>query len=52
MIKPKACIPIKKIISIRDIQEEDKKKFKKLDKAHDISFKVTFSKKDLLKKEY
>ena len=41
-MKPKASIPIKKIMSVSLIQEEDKKKFKKLAKAPDIAFKVTF----------
>jgi hypothetical protein len=39
-------------MSVSEIQEEDKKKFKKLAKAPDIAFKVLFSKDHLVKKEY
>ena len=39
-IKVKQSIPIKRIITIDDIKEDDKKKHKKLAKAPDIAFKV------------
>lgn len=53
LIKPKQSVPIKRILQVDEIQEEDKKKFKKLAKAPDIAFKVTFPKKYLIKtKEY
>jgi hypothetical protein len=39
-VKPKASIPLKRIACVSEIMAEDKKKFKKLDKAPDIAFKV------------
>ena len=39
-------------MSVSEISEEDKKKFKKLAKAPDIAFKIVFLKKHLVKKEY
>lgn len=51
-LKPKASIPLKKILSVSEITEEDKKKYKKLSKAPDVAFKIVFSKKHLSKKEY
>ena len=42
-LKPKAAIPLKRIISVGLVSDEDKKKFKKLDKASDIIFKVRHS---------
>lgn len=41
-IKPKATIPLKRLISVNEIQEDDKKKFKKLAKAPDVAFKVSY----------
>jgi hypothetical protein len=51
-LKPKASIPLKRILSVAEITEDDKKKYKKLSKAPDVAFKIVFSKKHLLKKEY
>lgn len=52
-LKPKQSIPIKRIASVNEVQEDDKKKFKKLAKAHSIAFKVAFHKKYMVKgKEY
>ena len=51
-MKPKASVPLKRIMSVSEISEEDKKKFKKLAKAPDIAFKIVFLKKHLVKKEY
>ncbi len=51
-MKAKASIPLKRILSISEITEEDKKKYKKLAKAPDIAFKVVFSKKHQVKGEY
>lgn len=51
-LKPKASIPLKKILSVSEITEEDMKKYKKLSKAPDLAFKIVFSKKHLVKKEY
>jgi hypothetical protein len=39
-MKPKAAVPLKRIIGVGLLREEDKKRFKKLDKASDIIFKV------------
>jgi hypothetical protein len=49
-LKPKASIPLKRILSVSEITEDDKKKFKKLTKAPDVAFKVAFSKKHLITK--
>ena len=51
-LKPKASIPLKKILSVSEITEDDMKKYKKLSKAPDLAFKIAFSKKHLVKKEY
>ncbi len=41
-LKPKASIPLKRILSVSEIMDEDKKKYKKLAKAPDIAFKVVY----------
>lgn len=51
-MKPKASVPLKKIVSVSEITDDDKKKFKKLTKANDIALKIVFQKKHLVKKEY
>jgi hypothetical protein len=38
--KPKGSIPLKKIITVSEVSEEDQKKFKKLAKAPDVGMKV------------
>lgn len=53
LLKPKYSVALKRVLTVDEIQEDDKKKFKKLNKAHSIAFKVTFSKKYLVKnKDY
>lgn len=41
-IKPKSSIPLKKISIINEIEEDDKKKYKKLKKEFDLAFKVSY----------
>lgn len=51
-LKPKASIPLKKVLSVSEITDDDMKRYKKLSKAPDLAFKIVFSKKHLVKKEY
>ena len=51
-MKPKASVPLKRIVSVSEIKDEDKKKFKKLAKAADVAFKVTFTKMYIVNHEY
>ena len=50
--KPKASIPLKKIMGVVEVSEEDQKKYKKLAKAPDLGIKILFKKKYLVNSEY
>jgi hypothetical protein len=50
--KPKASIPLKKIVTVNEFSEEDQKKYKKLAKANDLGIKLVFKKRYLLDKAY
>ena len=50
--KPKASIPLKKIMGVVEVTEEDQKKYKKLAKAPDLGIKILFKKKYLVNGEY
>ena len=39
-IKAKQCVPLRRIVGVDYVKDDDAKKFKKLSKAHDLSFKV------------
>ena len=41
-IKPKASIPLKKIMGVVEVSDEDQKKHKKLAKAPDLGIKVSY----------
>lgn len=50
--KPKASIPLKKIVTVNEFSEDDQKKYKKLAKANDLGIKLVFKKRYLLDKAY
>ena len=41
-IKAKQCVPLRRIVGVDYVKDDDAKKFKKLSKAHDLSFKVNY----------
>lgn len=45
-------MPLRRILSVSEILDDDKKKFKKLAKAPDIAFKVLFQRRHLAKGDY
>lgn len=45
-------MPLRRILSVSEILDDDKKKFKKLAKAPDIAFKVLFHRRHLVKGDY
>jgi hypothetical protein len=50
--KPKASVPLKKIVTVNEFSEEDQKKYKKLAKANDLGIKLVFKKRYLVEKAY
>ena len=50
--KPKASVPLKKIVTVNEFSEEDQKKYKKLAKAYDLGIKLVFKKRYLVEKAY